>query len=84
VRKEFPTSENPASSKHGSEPVVASGPAQQSQNNTVSQVAIMVRANEKWVAAGMPKNDANRFWSEAEQELRQEAAEQGDCRCGIR
>jgi len=42
----------------------------------VSQVAIMVRANEKWVAAGMPKNDANHFWSEAEQELRQEAAEQ--------
>jgi len=42
----------------------------------VSQVAIMVRANEKWAAAGMPKNDANRFWSEAEQELRREAAKQ--------
>jgi len=70
VRKESPTSENPA------EPVVASGPDQQSQNNTVSQVAIMVRANEKWVAAGMPKGDGNHFWLEAEWELQQEAAEQ--------
>jgi hypothetical protein len=51
-------------------------------NSAISQVAIMVRANEKWVAAGMPKNDADRFWSEAEQELRQEAAEQED-RCAV-
>jgi len=43
------------------------------QQEQLSQVAIMVRAHEKWVAAGRPKDDANYFWSKAEEELRQEA-----------
>ena len=71
-----PPSENPGSSKRKGEPVVASGLGQQSQNKSMSQVAIMVRANKKWSAAGMPKGDTDHFWLEAEQELRQEAAEQ--------
>lgn len=76
MRKESPTLESPASSKRTSGPAVATGPSLPSENNTVSQVAIMVRANEKWVAAGMPKGNGNHFWLEAEGELRREAAEQ--------
>lgn len=57
-------------------PMSDSGAPQQWQKITLRQVDIMVRANEKWVAAGMPKGDGSRFWSEAEQELRHEAVEQ--------
>jgi hypothetical protein len=39
----------------------------------VSEVAIMVRAHEIWVAAGRPKSDGRPFCSQAEQELRREA-----------
>jgi hypothetical protein len=35
----------------------------------------MVRAHEKWVAAGRPKGDGSHFWLEAERELLQEAAQ---------
>lgn len=41
--------------------------------NAVSEVAIMIRAHENWVAAGRPKGDGRHFWLEAERELRQEA-----------
>ena len=39
----------------------------------ISEVAIMIRAHEKWVFAGKPNGDGGIFWSEAERELRQEA-----------
>lgn len=45
-------------------------------DNTVSEVAIMLRAHEKWVAAGRPKGDGGHFWMEAERELRQEAGQE--------
>ena len=51
-----------------------SNPERPRPDNAVSQVDIMVRANKNWAAAGMPKGGANRFWFEAEEELRQEAA----------
>lgn len=42
--------------------------------NSVSEVAIMIRAHENWVAAGRPNGDGRHFWVEAERQLRQEAA----------
>jgi hypothetical protein len=33
------------------------------------EVAVMVRAHEKWVAAGCPKSKQDRFWADAEEEL---------------
>jgi Protein of unknown function (DUF2934) len=41
----------------------------------ITQLDIMVRANQKWAAAGMPNGDGSRFWVEAEKELRQEAVQ---------
>lgn len=41
--------------------------------HAISDVAIMIRANQNWVAAGKPKGDGRRFWLEAERELRHEA-----------
>ena len=46
----------------------------ESQPHTpVSEVAIMIRAHEIWVAAGKPNGDGRPIWLEAEQELRREA-----------
>jgi hypothetical protein len=42
-------------------------------HTTVSEVAIMVRAHEIWVAAGRPKGDGKPFWSQAELELQRES-----------
>lgn len=42
-------------------------------DNTMSEVAIMIRVHENWVAAGRPNGDGRHFWVEAERQLRQEA-----------
>jgi hypothetical protein len=43
--------------------------------SAVSQLDIMVRANQIWTAAGMPGGNTSRFWLQAEQELQQEGTE---------
>jgi hypothetical protein len=42
------------------------------QNKTVFEVEVMVRAHEKWVAAGRPHGKPDEFWAAAEQEIRKE------------
>jgi hypothetical protein len=60
--------ESPALEKPGS--AAASNRADPSALwKTVSEVEIMVLANQKWADAGRPKGDGHRFWVEAEQEL---------------
>ena len=39
-------------------------------SDVMSEVALMVRAHEKWVAAGRPKGNGEEFWSAAQQEVR--------------
>ena len=70
MRKETPSLANSGSSKLPTS--AESDRADQSDKNKAeSDVAIMLLAHEKWVAAGRPKGDGRRFWVEAERALRQ-------------
>jgi hypothetical protein len=41
----------------------------------------MIRAHEKWLAAGMPKGNGRSFWIEAERELRAQAQQEESRLC---
>jgi hypothetical protein len=42
------------------------------QDKTALDVEVMVRAHEKWVAAGRPKGNGDQFWIAAREEIDQE------------
>ncbi len=67
-----PTRTTPASASPSkpASPMPAASSMSAARNPAVSEEEIRVRAYQKWEAAGKPPGDGQRFWLEAERELR--------------